>query len=667
MPRFTIPDGSIREFAGTTTGAELAASIGAGLAKAALAVVVNGVSQDLSEPLPDGASVRILTLKDAEGLEIARHTLTAQVLARAVKQLFPDAALAIGPTVDNGFYYDVKFQAPLSSDDLPKLEATMREIIAAGGTVQRALWAPEQLAQHFATTGDRFKPLLIAGAAEKGQLHDGKASAYTHEASGFVDFCRGPHAPSLANLQGMAFTLTNLAGAYWQGDSQNEQLTRIYGVAFATQKELDAYLHMRAEAEKRDHRKIGPALDLFHFQEEAPGQPFWHPGGWTVYLELSHYIRTKLAKHGYVEVNTPKLVHKSLYEASGHWANYHDDLFLVKEEKDGKVLDIHSLKPMNCPCHVQVFNHGLKSYRDLPLRMAEFGSCMRNEAKGALHGLMRVTAFAQDDGHIFCTEAQMMDESQKFCDLLKEVYADLGFTDYFVKLSTRPDKRIGTEDLWDKAEAALAQACVNAGLPYVPNPGEGAFYGPKLEFVLRDSIGRDWQCGTLQVDPNMPMRLHALFTNEGGERQPCMMLHRAILGSLERFIGIYIENCEGKFPTWLAPVQVMIVPITDAQNAYAEEVRAKLFAAPIHTATGGLRVEVDTASERMQKKILLAQQRKIPYMLVVGKQEAANGTVAVRLRDGTDLGAKPLDWVLARLGQEVATRQDAAASPAGGA
>ncbi len=660
MPRLTLPDGSMREYNGTTTGAEVAASIGAGLAKAAVAIVVDGKQQDLSEPIAKDASIRILTVKDPEGLEVVRHSLTAQVLARAVKELYPTARLAIGPTIDDGAYYDIAFAAPISSDDLPKLEARMKEILTEDKAVMRELWEPEDLNKHFAKTGDDFKQRLIDGAVAKGELVNDKVSAYRQVGSRvngveFVDLCRGPHVPNLKNIT-LAFTLSNLAGAYWQGNSENEQLTRIYVRAFATQKELDAYLFMRAEAEKRDHRKLGPALDLFHFQDNAPGQPFWHPKGWTVYLELTHFMRKKLSAHGYQEINTPKLVHKSLYEASGHWANYFEDLFLVKEEKEGKVIDIYSLKPMNCPCHVQVFNHGIKSYRDLPLRLAEFGSCMRNEARGALHGLMRVIGFTQDDAHIFCTEDQLQAEALGFCSLLKEVYADLGFTDYYVRLSTRPEKRIGTEELWDKAEAALEAAVKAAGIDWKLNPGDGAFYGPKLDFVLRDSIGREWQCGTLQVDPNMPTRLGALYTNEAGARVPCMMLHRAVLGSLERFMGIYIENCEGKFPTWLAPIQAVIIPITDGQNAYAAEVQALLQGSSIVTATGGLRTEIDTSSERMQKKILVAQQQKVPYMLVVGKAEAEAGTVAVRLRDGTDLGAMPIGVFLQRVGLEIASR-----------
>jgi threonyl-tRNA synthetase len=688
--RLTLPDGSVKVFAGTTTGQEVAASIGAGLAKAALAIELDGQQQDLSEPIAHDAKIKILTAKDPAGLEIARHTLAAQVLARAVKELYPSAALAIGPTVENGFYYDIAFSTPLSSEDLPKIEARMREIIKEGHKIQRELWEPAQLSAHFQATKDRFKPLIIESAQQKNQCIDGKVSAYRQMGSKisgyqndeFIDLCRGPHVPSLDKIT-LAFKLTNLAGAYWQGNSQNEQLTRIYGVAFATEKELDAYLKQREEAEKRDHRKLGRELGLFHLQEEAPGQPFWHPKGWSVFLELERYIRENLRRYDYVEVNTPKLVSKKLYEASGHWQNYRENLFLacdevlqpivepaqyVKEQQTSlgtlagqlENLDILALKPMNCPCHVQIFNQGIKSYRDLPLRMAEFGSCMRNEAKGALHGLMRVTSLTQDDAHIFCTPEQMESEIITLCRLIEEVYRPLGFTDYFVLLATRPEKRVGEEHLWDAAEKALEDACAKQKIPLTLAPGEGAFYGPKLEFHLRDAIGRSWQCGTVQVDFNLPRRLNAYYTNEQGERVPCVMIHRAILGTLERFMGIYIEQVEGKFPVWLSPTHVMIIPITDTQNDYAEQVCQQLLKAPVVTASGGLRVEVDMASERMQKKILLAQQQKIPYMLVVGKKEAEDGTVSVRRRDGTDLGAMPIEQFITRIQREIDARRDAA-------
>ena len=686
MVRITLPDNSVKEFAATTTtGSEIAAGIGAGLAKAAVAIEVNGVAQDLSEPIAQDASVSIATAKNELGLDTLRHTLAAQVLALAVKELYPGAKLAIGPTIDNGCYYDIEFASPLSSDDLPEIEERMKEIIKSGRAVVRELWEPEQLMMHFESTGDSYKSLIIQEAVSKGQTLGGKVSAYRQlgsELAGkeFIDLCRGPHAPSLDKIT-LAFKLTNLAGAYWKGDSRNQQLTRIYCVAFATQKELDAYLHMREEAEKRDHRKLGRELELFHLQEEAPGQPFWHPKGWSIFLELETFIRHNLRRYDYREVNTPKLVSKGLYEQSGHWQNYREDLFLTCDtvmqpivepaahekaqastlgEMAGNIdtIGIYSLKPMNCPCHVQVFKQGTKSYRDLPLRMSEFGSCMRNEAHGALHGLLRVTSLTQDDAHIFCTPEQMETEIIALCNLIDEVYEPLGFTGYTVKLATRPEKRVGSDDLWDAAEKALEDACAKRGIPLTIAPGDGAFYGPKLEYHLRDAIGRTWQCGTVQVDFNTPQRMGAAYTNEHGERVAPVMIHRAILGTLERFIGILIEQYEGRFPTWLAPVQAMVIPITDAQNAYAEQVRKALMDAPVVTATGGLRVEVDDSAERMQKKILFAQQKKIPYMLVVGKQEAADGTVAVRLRDGTDLGAMPLERLLERLRTEIATRTD---------
>lgn len=661
MVRITLPDGSVKEFATTTTGADIAASIGAGLAKAALAIEVDGKAHDLSMPIAADAKVNIATLKTPLGLDTMRHTAAAQVLARAIKELYPTAKLAIGPTVDNGFYYDIEFAAPISSADLPKIEERMLVILKEPNTVVREHWEPARVRDYFGQLDEPYKVELVDGAVEKGELVEGKyLSVYRQISNGkdvFLDLCRGPHVPEFSKMT-FAFKLTNLAGAYWRGDSTKQQLTRIYAVAFATQKELDAYLVMREEAEKRDHRKIGPALNLFHMQEEAPGQAFWHPAGWTIYTELMNFMRLKQNAGGYVEVNTPRLVHKSLYEKSGHWANYFEDLFLVKEEKEGKVVDVHSMKPMNCPCHVQVFNQGIRSYRELPLRMAEFGSCMRNEARGALHGLMRVTAFVQDDAHIFCTPAQIQNESKKFCEFLNDVYQDLGFTDYFVKLSTRPEKRVGSDAIWDKSEKALEEACTNAGIKWVISPGDGAFYGPKLEFVLRDCIGRDWQCGTLQVDFNTPNRMDAFYTSEDGTREHPVMLHRATLGSFERFIGILIENYEGKFPLWLSPTQAVVIPISEKTAEYAEAVRKALFDGPVHTATGGLRVEVDDSNERMQKKILIAQQRKVPYMLVVGPKEAETNTVAVRLRDGTDLGAMPLAAFIERIKGEVETRKD---------
>lgn len=660
MPNITLPDGTVKQFEGTVTGTTVAQSIGAGLAKAAVAMEINGIEKDLSEEITQDITLKFLTAKDAAGLDVMRHTLTAQVLARAVKELYPTAKLALGPTIEYGAYYDVKFAEPLSSDDLPKLEERMKQIIKENNSVTRELWEPEKLKTHFKQTGDDYKLEIIDGAVEKGDLIDGKyVSAWRQsieEQDDFIDLCRGPHATSTGQLS-KAFTLTSIAGAYWRGDSNNDMLTRIYMLSFAHKDDLKAHLHMMEEAKKRDHRKIGPFLDLFHLQEEAQGQVFWHDKGWTLFLELQNYIRRKLEKAGYIEVNTPQLVSNSLYKKSGHWDKFGtENMFLCEETDSSGVEHTHAMKPMNCPCHVQIFNTGNKSYRDLPLRMAEFGSCMRNEPHGALHGIMRVRAFTQDDAHVFCTPEQIESESVAFCELLGDIYTELGFGDYFVKFSDRPDMRVGDDAIWDKSEDVLKNACDVAKIDWTLNPGEGAFYGPKLEFVLRDCIGRDWQCGTLQVDFNTPNRLDAEFDTAGGDKEHPVMLHRAILGSLERFIGIMIENTEGKFPTWLAPTQVMIIPITDDQADYAYDIQKQLKNSGIVTATGGLRVEVDTASERMQKKILLAQQQKIPYMLVVGKKEAAEGTVAVRLRDGTDLGALAVADVIARLDEEIRQR-----------
>lgn len=660
MPNITLPDGTVKQFEGAVTGTTVAMDIGPGLAKAAVAMEINGVETDLSEHITADVSLNFLTARDPAGLDVMRHTLTAQALARAVKELYPTAKLALGPTIEHGAYYDIMFTEPLSSDDLPKIEERMKQIIKQNNPVTRELWEPEKLKAHFKQTGDDYKLEIIDGAVEKEGLIDGKyLSAWRQSIEGgddFIDLCRGPHATNTGQLS-KAFTLTSIAGAYWRGDSNNDMLTRIYMVAFQSKDDLKAHLHMLEEAKKRDHRKIGPFLDLFHLQEEAPGQVFWHDKGWTIFLELQNYIRRKLEKANYIEVNTPQLVSNSLYKKSGHWDKFGtENMFLCEETDSNGVEHTHAMKPMNCPCHVQIFNTGNKSYRDLPLRMAEFGSCMRNEPQGALHGIMRVRAFTQDDAHVFCTPEQIESESVAFCELLGEVYTELGFADYFVKFSDRPEQRVGSDEIWDKSETALKNACDVAKLKWTLNPGEGAFYGPKLEFVLRDCIGRDWQCGTLQVDFNTPNRLDAEFDTATGDKDHPVMLHRAILGSLERFTGIMLENTEGKFPTWLAPTQVMVIPITDDQAEYAYTVQKQLKNSGIVTATGGLRVEVDTASERMQKKILLAQQQKIPYMLVVGKKEAADGTVAVRLRDGTDLGALPVADVIARLAEEIEKR-----------
>ncbi len=613
MPIITLPDGSTRSFDTPVTGAELAASIGAGLAKAALAMKVDGVQRDIYLPIEQDARVEILTPKQPEGLDVLRHTTTAQVLARAVKELYNGTKLAIGPTIDNGFYYDVESPTPIPEGDLPKIEARMREIIAEGNSVTREMLPKSQAIELFKERGEPYKVEIIEGAP------DGMISIY-HQSNqeGFVDLCFGPHVPSFAHIS-PAFKLTKVSGAYWRGDAKNQQLTRIYGVQFATEKELKAYLTQIEEADKRDHRKLGRELDLFHIEDHSPGMVFWHDKGWTIYRLLENFIREKIRKRGYIEVKTPILVDRSLWEASGHWEKFRENMFVAPSDED-RVL---AVKPMNCPCHVQIFRQGLKSYRDLPLRMAEFGTCHRNESSGSMHGIMRVRGFTQDDAHIFCTEDQITSETIAFCDLLKEVYAAFGFTDVSVKFSDRPPVRAGEDATWDKAEGALKAAVNATGLEWTLNSGEGAFYGPKLEFVLRDAIGRDWQCGTLQVDFVLPERLDASYVGEDGNKHRPVMLHRAILGSLERFIGILIEEYSGKFPLWLAPVQVVVATITDAAIPYGEEVTATLRKA-------GIRAELDSRNEKINYKVREHSLQKIPLIFVVGAKEAETGEVAVR-------------------------------------
>ena len=616
----TLPDGSSREFDHAPTGFELAESIGAGLAKAAVALKVNGEQWDLSRELPHGAHVSILTTRDDEGLDVMRHTLTAQVLALALKELWPETKLAIGPTIEHGFYYDVDLDHHISTDDLPKIDAKMREILARKKSVTREMWDRAEAIAMFESRNEPYKAELIRGAAEDDTSERGKISLYRQGEGddAFIDLCRGPHAPHFDKIS-PAFTLTKVAGAYWRGDSKNKMLQRIYGVAFANEKDLKRYLTMVEEAEKRDHRKLGKALDLFHFQEEATGVPFWHDKGWTLYQEVQNYIRRKLRKANYQEVNTPILVDRTLWEKSGHWSKFRENMFISDSDHDRTL----AIKPMNCPCHVQIFKQGMKSYRDLPIRMAEFGTCHRNEPSGALHGLMRVRGFTQDDAHIFCTEDQITSETIAFCDLLKEVYKDFGFTDVRVKFSDRPETRAGDDATWDKAEGSLKQAVEAAGLEYTLNPGEGAFYGPKLEFVLTDAIGRDWQCGTLQVDFVLPERLDAEYVGADGERHRPVMLHRAILGSLERFIGILIEEYAGKFPLWLTPTHAVITTITNEADDYAYTVYDKLTEA-------GLRCEIDTSTNTINYKVREHSNRKIPLILAVGAREAEQQTVSVR-------------------------------------
>ncbi|MFO0110788.1 MAG: threonine--tRNA ligase [Alphaproteobacteria bacterium] len=638
----TLPDGSTRSYPQGTTGEEVAMSIGAGLAKAAIATKLDGIERDLYLPITKNAQFQILTSKDVSGLDVMRHTLTAQVLALAVKELWPQAKLAIGPTIEHGFYYDIDLDVTLTPEDLPKIEAKMHEILKRQSAVTREMWDREDAIRLFESRGESYKAELIRNAPEDDTTEHGKISLYRQGTgeNAFIDLCRGPHVPNLAKITA-AFKLTKLAGAYWRGDSRNKMLQRIYGIAFATDKELKAHLTMLEEAEKRDHRRLGRELDLFHLQEEAVGQVFWHAKGWTLYRELEGYIRRQLQRHGYIEVKTPILVERTLWETSGHWEKFKEHMFISESEE--KFL---AIKPMNCPCHVQIFNIGIKSYRDLPIRMAEFGNCHRNEPSGALHGLMRVRGFTQDDAHIFCTEAQITSETVAFCDLLKQVYRDLGFTEVRVKFSDRPEKRAGSDATWDKAEAALKEAVTTAGLEYTLNPGEGAFYGPKLEFVLRDAIGRDWQCGTLQVDFVLPERLGANYIAEDGAKHRPVMLHRAILGSFERFLGILIEQYAGKFPHWLAPLQAVICPITNEFDDYAEEVTAALKAA-------GIRASCDLSNNKINYKVRDHSLQKVPFILAVGGRDRDARTVAIRRLGSETQETLALDAAIATLTNEI--------------
>lgn len=632
MPAIRLPDGSVRQFDQPVTVAQVASDIGAGLARAAVAGKVDGKLVDTSYRIDRDAELAIVTARDAEGVDTIRHS-TAHLLAQAVKELFPDAQVTIGPVIENGFYYDFAYKRAFTPDDLAAIEKRMAEIAKRDLAVSREVMPRDEAVQFFRNMGEDYKAEIIASIPSNEDI-----SLYRQ--GDFVDLCRGPHVPSTGKLK--AFKLMKLAGAYWRGDSKNEMLQRIYGTAWATKEELDAYLHRLEEAEKRDHRKIGKQLDLFHTQEEAPGMVFWHPKGWTVYQIIEQYMRRVFRDNGYQEIRTPQVVDRTLWEKSGHWGKYQSNMFTTASENRD-----YAIKPMNCPCHVQVFNQGIKSYRDLPLRLAEFGSCHRNEPSGTLHGLMRVRGFTQDDAHIFCTEDQIQDEVSRFIDLLNRVYADFGFTDVEVKLSTRPEQRVGEDALWDKAEAALEQALNAKGLPWELQPGEGAFYGPKIEFALKDCLGRIWQCGTIQVDFNMPERLDASYIDEEGKRRTPVMLHRAILGSLERFIGILIEQHAGAFPLWLAPVQVAVLNISEHQADYAAQVSQAL-------AEQGFRVESDLRNEKITFKIREHSMQKLPYLIIVGDKEMASQQVAVRTRQGEDLGQMPLAAFADRLRQELA-------------
>jgi threonyl-tRNA synthetase len=645
MLKITLPDGSIREFEKTISGAELAASIGAGLAKAAIAVKVNGVQQDIYSPIANDCNVQILTLKDAEGLEIMRHTTTAQILARALKEMYPDCKLAIGPTIEHGFYYDIETKAKISIDDLPKIEAKMRALLKAPKSVTRIMLGRDEAIKLFESRGEPYKADIITNAKQDDTTEAGKISIYLQgadvvEQAEFIDLCRGPHVANTAQISD-AFKLTKISGAYWRGDAKNAQLTRIYGVSFPSKKELDAYLLMIEEAEKRDHRKLGREMGLFHIQEEAVGQVFWHSKGWSVYRSLENFIRQKIAAHNYIEVKTPILVDRKLWEDSGHWEKYREAMFT--SESEDKTL---AIKPMNCPCHVQIFKQGTVSYRDLPIRMAEFGTCHRNEPSGSLHGIMRVRGFTQDDAHIFCTEEQIESEVVEFCKLLTEVYKTFGFNDIKVKFSDRPEMRAGTDETWDKAEAALKNAAKAAGYECILNPGEGAFYGPKLEFVLTDAIGRDWQCGTLQVDFVLPERLDASYIGADDKKHRPVMLHRAILGSLERFIGILIEQYSGKFPLWLAPTQIVVCPITNDFDDYAKKVYATLQAE-------GFKVQLDIRNEKIGYKIREHSTAKTPAIFVVGAKERDANQVNIRRLGSEAQETLDLNAAIAKLKTEI--------------
>ncbi|MFP4131409.1 MAG: threonine--tRNA ligase [Thiohalospira sp.] len=634
MPTITLPDGSRRTFDHPVTVGEVAADIGAGLAKAALAGKVDGTEVDTDFTIDHDAEVAIVTDRDPEGLELIRHS-TAHLLAHAVKELYPEAQVTIGPVIDNGFYYDFAYERHFTPEDLERIEARMKELAEQDIPVHREEWDRAEAVQFFRDQGEEYKAQIIEDLPA-----DEVISIYRQ--GDFLDLCRGPHVPSTGKLG--AFKLTSLAGAYWRGDPANEQLQRVYGTAWANKKDLKAHLKRLEEAERRDHRRIGREQGLFHTQEEAPGMVFWHDHGWTLYRQVEEYIRTTLRRHGYQEIKTPTIIDRTLWEKSGHWEKFGDDMFTTHSEHRE-----YAVKPMNCPAHVQVYNQGLKSYRDLPLRLAEFGSCHRNEPSGTLHGLMRVRGFTQDDAHIFCTEDQIQGEVRDFIDLLYQTYRDFGFDEVQVKLSTRPEQRVGSDAAWDKAEEALDRALTGAGLEYELQPGEGAFYGPKIEFSLTDCLGRVWQCGTVQVDFNMPERLGAEYVTEESDRATPVMIHRAILGSVERFIGILIEHYAGHLPAWLAPVQAAVLTITDRHHEHAREVEQRL-------TDRGMRVVSDLRNEKIGYKIREHTLLRVPYLLVVGDREVENDEVAVRTRSGTDLGSMPVTAFAERLAGEVERR-----------
>lgn len=637
--KITLPDGSVREFNNAVTGLALAEDIAKSLAKAAIAVKVDGVQQDLSDPITQDAKVEIITLASDEGLEIMRHTVAAQLLARAVKNLYPEAKLAIGPTIENGFYYDIDFPKTISSEDLEGIEKEMRRIKESNADIIKSLNTKSDTVNAFADRGEDYKVDIVERADQ-----DDNFQLYAQGHTGFIDLCRGPHLPNLKHVG--VFKLMSIAGAYWRGDSKNKQLTRIYGTAWRNDKELKQYLTMLEEAEKRDHRKLGREMGLFHLQEEAQGSVFFHPKGYTIYNELEAYVRRRLQDDGYEEVRTPQLMHSKFWEASGHWQKYREDMFVTPDvvpntDDDGPIFaeepkDFMALKPMNCPAHVQIFNQGIKSYKDLPIRLSEFGCCHRNEAHGALHGLLRLRQFVQDDAHIFAREDQILDESIKFFKLVQAMYKDLGFEDYKITFETRPEMRIGSDDLWDKAEEALENALKEMGFDYELCEGDGAFYGPKVGFIIRDAIGREWGCGTLQLDFNLPERLDATYVAQDGSKKRPVMLHRAALGALERFLGIMLESYGGKLPFWLAPTQCVIAPISESFSGYAKEIYEILKAK-------GVRVETDLRNEKINYKVREHSNQKVPFIWVVGEREQNDRNVAIRQLGGKNQDIKSLD------------------------
>ena len=637
--KLKLPDNSVRELEKGSNGYDLAKDIGPGLAKAAIAVTVNGEQRDLLDSITDDSDISIITIDSDAGLEIMRHTLTAQVLAKALKNLYPKSKLAIGPTIDDGFYYDVETDQAISIDDLQKIEDEMHSIIKKKTLITKKLKSKKEALQIFKSLDEPYKQEIINDSDQ-----DDDFQLYYQHDEDFVDLCKGPHLPNLGFIG--AFKLTKVSGAYWKGDSKNTMLTRVYGTAWNNEKDLNNYLDNLEEAQKRDHRKLGKEMDLFHFQDEAPGMVFWHPYGWTIYRQLQNYVRERLEENNYLEINTPSVVDRKLWEASGHWDKYRENMFITEiDEEHANEKRVNALKPMNCPCHVQIYNQGIKSYRDLPLRYAEFGSCHRYEPSGTMHGLMRVRGFTQDDGHIFCTEDQIESETAKFIELLSRVYGDLGFESFDIKLSTRPEVRVGSDEVWDKAESSLESAIEKLGHDFEIVPGEGAFYGPKLDFVLTDAIGREWQCGTFQADFNLPERLKAEFVGEDGKKYHPVMIHRAVLGSFERFIGILIENYAGKLPVWLAPQQVVVASIVSDANDYALEIQKKLRA-------NNIRCELDLRNEKISYKVREHSLKKAPFIFAIGKKEMSDNTVSVRRIGSNDNDVLDIETAIKKIVEE---------------